>query len=126
MGGTASTSTRCTTCICWSANQEPLTWPGRSALRRARPEGATREFVRILQLHVRYEVDVLATALERALALGCWSADGVEQLVRQALAPESLLRPAAAVIGPCTPFPEMAIPLPDLHRFDGLLREVGS
>jgi transposase len=110
----------------WARDWPPIYGQYLDALRRARPEGATREFVRILQLHVRYEVDVLATALERALALGCWSADGVEQLVRQALAPESLLRPAAAVVGPCTPFPEMAIPLPDLHRFDVLLREVGS
>ena len=50
-----------------------------AALRQARPEGATREFVRILQLHARYAPDALAAALEQALALSCWSADGVEQ-----------------------------------------------
>jgi hypothetical protein len=96
------------------------------ALRQARPEGATREFVRILQLHVRYEVDVLANALERALALHCWSADGVEQLVRQALTPQERPLPGPDTEGLLTPFPEVTIPLPDLHRFDGLLREVGS
>ena len=112
----------------WARDWPPVYGQYLDALRQARPEGATREFVRILQLHVRYEVDVLAAALERARTLGCWSADGVEQLVRQALAPEGLPLPRSGAEGTlsATPFPEVPIPLPDLHRFAVLLREVGS
>jgi transposase len=112
----------------WARDWPPVYGQYLDALRQARPEGATREFVRILQLHVRYEVDVLAAALERALALGCWSADGVEQLVRQALAPPERPLLGAEMGSSLGPLPEVTIPLPDLHRFDGLLREreVGS
>jgi hypothetical protein len=92
------------------------------ALRAARSDGATREFVRILQLHTRFPAETIATALERALALRCWSADGVEQLVRQEVAPSH----ASTALDPAVlaRLPEVDIPLPDLHCFDQLLGEV--
>jgi hypothetical protein len=92
------------------------------ALRAARSDGATREFVRILQLHTRFPAETIATALERALALRCWSADGVEQLVRQEVAPSH----ASTALDPAVlaRLPEVDIPLPDLHCFDQLLSEV--
>jgi transposase len=92
------------------------------ALRAARSDGATREFVRILQLHTRFPAETIATALERALALRCWSADGVEQLVRQEVAPSH----ASTAMDPAVlaRLPEVDIPLPDLHCFDQLLSEV--
>ncbi len=100
-----------------------------AALRQTRPLEATREFVRILQLHVRFRPEAVARALERALALGCWSVDGVEQLARQALAPESTRENASPLddlptgdVATCTGLPHVAIPVPDLHGFDRLLR----
>jgi transposase len=110
----------------WAERWPPIYHRYLAALRQARPDGATREFVRILQLHVRYEADVVATALGRAFALSCWSADGVEQLARQVLAPPisppSDSTPPAAL----THLPQVSIPLPDLRRFDVLLQEVHS
>jgi transposase len=67
----------------WAQQWPPIYRTYLQALQQARPERATREFVRILQLHTRYPGAVLATALEQALALGCWSADGVEYLAHQ-------------------------------------------
>jgi hypothetical protein len=103
------------------------TWPAiygeyLEALRTARPEGATREFVRILQLHTRFPTEIIAAVLTRAMTLDCWSADGIEQLVRQELAPT---QPSAIVEpGVLARLPAIDIPLPDLHRFDQLLTEV--
>jgi len=98
-----------------------------AALHQTRPQEARREFVRILQLHTRYSTAAVAAALERAYGLCCWSADGVEQLVHQEL---SVPLPAVVVdlqasptLGPLA---QVQIPLPDLHRFDGLIAEVGS
>jgi transposase len=92
------------------------------ALRAARPDGATREFVRILQLHTHFPADRIATALERALCLHCWSADGVEQLVRQDTAPSPPSAPWGHDV--LAHLPQIDIPVPDLHRFDQLLGEV--
>ncbi|MGI8913769.1 MAG: Mu transposase domain-containing protein [Chloroflexota bacterium] len=109
----------------WEKRWPPVYRQYLEALRRARPEGATREFVRILQLHARYAPDVLKAALERALALGCWSADSVEQLARQALQPA--LPPTAinlAASPALTHLADVVIPLPDLQRYALLLAEV--
>jgi hypothetical protein len=92
----------------------------------ARPERATREFVRILQLHARYEEEILAQALEQALCLGCWSADGVEYLARQTSMPAWTALPSAAHAGSVDPLSQVGIPLPDLARFDVLLRGAGA
>jgi len=106
----------------WAKHWPPIYQQYLEALRSARPEGATREFVRILQLHVRFPSETMAAALERARTLGCWSADGVEQLIRQECAPSH----ASAIMDPAVlaRLPEVDIPLPDLHCFDQLLGEV--
>ncbi len=102
----------------WEREWPPIYREYLEALKTARPEDATREFVRVLQLHAHYLPEVLAAALERALALSCWSADGVEQLVRQSLEPHALAEPH----GTAAPsrLDEVRIPLPDLSRFERL------
>ncbi|MHB8644204.1 MAG: hypothetical protein ACYDAR_00285, partial [Thermomicrobiales bacterium] len=108
----------------WENEWPPIYHDYLAALRRARPESATREFVRILQLHARHEPAAIAAALARALALGCWSADGVAYCLADTtipavvpgtfdLAADSRLAPLAAV----------QIPLPDLRAFNRLLWE---
>lgn len=109
----------------WAREWPPAYHRYLAALRQELPEGATREFVRILQLHTRYDGAAIAAALERALALCCWSADGVEQCLRQALAP-GVAAPAldlAAAPG-LAPLAAVQIPLPDLMAFNRLLTEV--
>jgi hypothetical protein len=75
-----------------------------------------------LQLHGQFSVEAITAALERVLALRCWSADGVEQVVRQGAVPI----PASVPLDPAvlTRFPAIDIPLPDLHGYDQLLAEV--
>jgi len=95
-----------------------------AALTRARPEGATREFVRVLQLHTRYDEEAIAVALTRALALGCWSADGVEQCIHQLRHAEVPLARVDLHADPrLAPLAAVQIPLPDLTTFDQLLKE---
>ena len=96
------------------------------ALQQARPERATREFVRILQLHTRYPGALLAAALGQALTLGCWSADGVEYLAHQASLPEENVPAAHTSTALLGHLPEIPIPLPNLAGFDALLQGVGS
>jgi transposase len=108
----------------WAKTWPPIYQQYLDALRAGRTEGATREFVRILQLHTRFPSEVLAAALERALALACWSADAVEQLAHQASQPG---RPVVSLDATLLQrLPEVAIPLPDLQRFDQLLGAVRS
>ena len=108
----------------WEKAWPPVYRQYLAALRQARPEGATREFVRILQLHARYAPDVLTAALERALILGGWSADSVEQLVHQALEPVTPITLALVVSPAPSPLADVVIPLPDLQRYAPLLAEV--
>jgi transposase len=108
----------------WRADWPPIYQLYLDALRQERPEGATREFVRILRLHTRYAPEVLAAALEQAYHLTCWSADSVEQLARQL---SSSPLPVTAVDLEAAPtlhlLAQVQIPVPDLHQFDRLLRE---
>ena len=106
----------------WAKTWPPIYQQYLDALRAARAEGATREFVRILQLHARFPAATIATALERALTLRCWSADGVEHLVRQEGVPSQPSTALDPVV--LARLPEVDIPLPDLHCFDQLLGEV--
>ena len=110
----------------WASDWPPVYHRYLEALRRQRPEGATREFVRVLQLHARYPQDALAGALERALATSCFSADGVEHLVRQAVAPPAAPAGAASVDLAALPglvhLARVEVPLPDLRAFNRLLR----
>lgn len=106
----------------WARTWPPIYERYLAALRQARPDDATREFVRILQLHARYEAELIASALDHALALGCWSADGVEQCLLQRRLPT---RPPVAVdLAAASVLTQIAIPLPDLQRFAALLPEV--
>lgn len=109
----------------WAQEWPPIYHQYLAALRQARPEAATREFVGVLQLHARYDDAAIAAALERAYALECWSADGVEQCLRQALTPGAPV-PALDLAGlpGLAPLAAIQIPLPDLAAFDRLLPEV--
>ena len=109
----------------WAAGWPPIYHEYLAALRRSRPEEATREFVRILQLHARHAPEPIAAALAQACADHCWSADGVEQYLLQALAPTA--PPAAldlAAVPGLAALAQVHIPLPDLDRFNQLLTEV--
>ena len=110
----------------WAVHWPPIYHTYLAALQQARPQEARREFVRILQLHARYTPAALAAALDRAQGLCCWSADGVEQLVHQELAPA----PPATTVDLTTGAPtltrlaQIQIALPDPQRFDQLFEEM--
>ena len=109
----------------WRANWPPIYEQYLAALRQARPDDATREFVRILQLHAQFTAAQVAAALDQALGHRCWSAEGIEVLLRQALAP-SAPAPTGALTDAAGPggvaMARLVIPPPDLTRFDRLLR----
>lgn len=69
---------------------------------------------------------MLAQALEQALRLGCWSADGVEYLARQTAMPGWSTLPTAPPAGSIDHLSQVGIPLPDLARFDALVRGAGA
>jgi len=108
----------------WARTWPPIYRQYLAALRQARPADATREFVRILQLHARYDLATIAAALAQALTLGCWSADGVEQCLRQLRMPTVPTVPIDLAGIPV--LTQIAIPLPDLQRFAALLPEVSG
>ena len=87
------------------------------------PDGrGVREFVRILKLHQDHPADLVAQAVGQALEYGCAHADGVQLCLRQLMHPESPLAPIDL-----TQWPELevvAIPAPDLQRYDQLLGRV--
>jgi transposase len=106
----------------WRTTWPPVYEDYLTALRQARPAGATREFVRVLQLHARHRPDAIAAALEQALQLACWSADAVEVLIRQAAAPATVASTLDLTAVPrLAPLATVTIPVPDLHAFDRLL-----
>ena len=78
--------------------------------------------MRILQLHARYDAATIAPALEHALALRCWAADGVEQCAIQLRLPAVPVVAVDLAVAPA--LTRIAIPLPDLQRFAALLPEV--
>jgi hypothetical protein len=90
-----------------------------AALRERLPMAqATREFVRILRLHADYADALIAQALEQALAVHCYSADGVKQLLLRLVepGPPPPLDPktlAHLALGP--------VVWPDVAQFDRLL-----
>lgn len=70
------------------------------ALRERMPRSqATRGFVHVLQLHEGYPEQVIAQALEEALAGHCYSPDGVKQLVLRLIEPPRPRRPLKEVEG---------------------------
>jgi hypothetical protein len=114
----------------WAPTWPPVYRQYLDAARGARPEGATREFVRVLQLHARYPQEVLAAAVAQALAARCFSADGVEQFCRQATGRAEGGAPPAPIDLASTPLltrlAQVRVPLPDPHRFDRLLVPVAT
>jgi hypothetical protein len=106
----------------WRTTWPPIYEDYLAGLRQARPADATREFVRILQLHARYRPEAIAAALEQALPLACWSADAVEVLIRQAANPAPVASALDLTAVPrLAPLATVTIPMPDLHAFDQLL-----
>lgn len=92
------------------------------ALRRARPADATRQFVRVRHLRAQCTPDQIVAALDQALVSPCWAADGVAQLLRQALGPPpppSILDLAAAP--GVAPLARGQLPLPAREQFSRLL-----
>jgi len=85
---------------------------------------ATREFVRILRLHEGHSEQVIAQALQQALAGHCYHADGVKQIVLRLTEPTQTTPPLEAEtlsvpdVGPVT-WPEVA-------QFDQLLQTVAG
>lgn len=111
----------------WRPTWPPIYEQYLAALRQARPGDATRQFVRILQFHAHFSTEQITTALEEALTQQCWSAEGVEVLLRQTLAPTvpAPAGPLPLVDGPAAALvTSLAIPLPDLTQFDRLLAPV--
>src|SRR5260370_37921562 len=100
-GGNRTSSSRCTTCRCWSNDRVPSTMPGpcgsgaktgpratRPLLRVLReqwPEGGrgVQEFVRVLRLHEQYPAHLVQQAVEQALTYGCPHLDGVLHCLHQ-------------------------------------------
>lgn len=102
----------------WAAHWPPVFGTYLMALQTADPDQATRTFVRILQLGLRYGEEPLAAALEAALARSCWQADEVELLLRQAHEP---VIPSSVVDLRATPtLAGVTIAPPDLRVFAAL------
>lgn len=106
----------------WQQEWPPIYHQYLAALQQTHPKEATREFVRILQLHARYDTTQIAVALARAMVLGCWSAESVELCLHQLR-----VEPIAAALVDLATLPMLAqvsIPVPDLAAFNQLLEEV--
>jgi transposase len=85
---------------------------------------ATREFVRILRLHEDYPENIIAQALQEALAGHCFGADGVKQIVLRLIEPVCDPVPLA---GDELPVPDIGpVDWPDVTQFDRLLRETAG
>jgi len=107
----------------WRKSWPPVYERLLAQLRSQWPDGrGVREFVRILKLHQDHPADLVAQAVGQALEYGCAHADGVQLCLRQLMHPESPLAPIDL-----TQWPELegvAIPAPDLQRYDQLLERV--
>lgn len=103
----------------WPAVYERLL----AELRSRWPEGrGVQEFVRILKLHRDHPPDLVAQAVEQALAYGCAHLDGIQLCLRQLMHPESPISPVDL-----SQWPElMAVDTqaPDLQCYDQLLERV--
>ena len=80
---------------------------------------ATREFVRILGLHTDFCETLIAQALEQALSIHCYSADGVKQLVMRLAEPTSAAEPLDAK--QLAHLASIQVAWPALNQFDRLL-----
>ena len=107
----------------WRKNWPPVYEQLLAQLRSQWPDGrGVREFVRILKLHRDHPTDLVAQAVGQALEYGCAHVDGVQLCLRQLKHPELPVAPIEL-----TQWPELevvAIPAPDLQRYDQLLERV--
>ena len=77
-----------------------------------------REFARLLDLCLTYEVQAVETALAQARAQGGWSADTVRQLLNFASAPQTPIPPLDPSQYPAY---QAVTPVPDLSAYNRLL-----
>jgi hypothetical protein len=95
------------------------------ALRQRLPlNQATREFIRILQLHQDYAEREVAQALEEALEHHCYTADGVKQLLQRLREPSQ--PPAPLDVSPWPQLGMAPVTWPALTRFDALLAHLSG
>lgn len=81
-----------------------------------------REFVRVLDLHRTHPADLVARAMEQALAYGCVHADGVTLCLHHLLNPEAPALPLA--LDGKSPWATVAMQPPDLSCYNRLLERV--
>ena len=81
-----------------------------------------REFVRVLKLHRDHPANLVAKAVEQALAYGCAHADGVELCLRQLSNPDAPVLPLELADLP--PWASVAEEPPDVNCYDQLLERV--
>ena len=92
-------------------------------LQEQEPNGqSVREFVRVLKLHHDHPAELLAQAVEQALAYGCIHADGVELCLHQLENPEVPLSSLTAVDLPA--WAHVGQQSLDLNCYDQLLDRV--
>jgi transposase len=96
-----------------------------TALRQTHPEGsaaATREYVKILALYAEPTGAVLPAVLEQALALRCFSLEGIKLLLHQSHQRGPAPIPLALAMRPgLAPLARIAAPPPNLRLYDQLL-----
>jgi hypothetical protein len=104
----------------WRAQWPPVYEQLLTELRAQWPDGrGVREFVRILKLHRDYPAELVARAVEQALAYGCAHADGVQLCLRQLTHPDTLIRPMDLARWP--QLADVGSQTPDLACYDRLL-----
>lgn len=107
----------------WRESWPPVYERLLARLREQWPDGkGVQEFVRILRLHEEHPAEVIARAVEQALAYGCVHLDGVRLCLRQLLEPQ----PPPSVID-LSAWPELVAVGSqglDLRRYDALLEKV--
>jgi len=83
---------------------------------------SVREFVRVLKLHHDHPAELVAQAVEQALAYGCVHADGVELCLHQLVNPEA--SPSSLTSDDLPAWAHVGQPSPDLGCYDQLLEKV--
>lgn len=84
---------------------------------------SVREFVRVLKLHRDHPANLVAQAIEQALAYGCVHADGVELCLHQLSNPEAAV--PSLTLGDQPSWATVGEQPPDLNCYDQLLERMG-
>ncbi len=104
----------------WRQQWPPVYEQALEYLRQAPPEKhGMREFIRILDLHREYPGELVAQAIQQALALGCVHRDGVQLCLHQLLHPADAL--PSLDLSALPHLATVAAQPPDLQRYDQLL-----